>query len=321
MSIQPAVYLDSNRRVVIKTSQTGGQVNYVQHVSGTVDVHGISSEKFEGQYTAVVGGKPVSAVAENLLNSAKQGVTVTPAARFALQSCMQVQPPPTTQEGSMPIPTKLKELPLATARVVSGNPKPKAKAEPLPEVTHSPLHRKGENEPPEMQVITTHQEDVTTEESELVMTEVTFRDQGTILVPCEESPEDAIINKAKAQADEMLAKAKKALVIAQAQSEAAKILDAAKKECEKISATIAALAGKGKAPDCEKQKRPRVDITGKVIQLITEPPSRAGSARGELATAVCNCTTTDEALEFAGVTPSFILRLVSAGYIALEDLS
>jgi hypothetical protein len=113
-----------------------------------------------------------------------------------------------------------------------------------------------------------------------------------------------------------------------ARAESKKILDKAKAEVAKIKAAIAKLGGKptrGKKAKSEGESKPRgeravydvEDFKGRTIKQLVEPVVRGESARGLLALAIYNSKTTDEALEFVGSTPSFIMKMVEKGQIEL----
>ena len=148
-----------------------------------------------------------------------------------------------------------------------------------------------------------------------------------------------IVAEATAQAAQMVEEAKALLEVAvkkteekraldDARAESKKILDKAKAEVAKIKAAIAKLGGKptrGKKAKSEGESKPRgeravydvEDFKGRTIKQLVEPVVRGESARGLLALAIYNSKTTDEALEFVGSTPSFIMKMVEKGQIEL----
>ena len=148
-----------------------------------------------------------------------------------------------------------------------------------------------------------------------------------------------IVAEATAQAAQMVEEAKALLEVAvkkteekraldDARADSKKILDKAKAEVAKIKAAIAKLGGKptrGKKAKSEGESKPRgeravydvEDFKGRTIKQLVEPVVRGESARGLLALAIYNSKTTDEALEFVGSTPSFIMKMVEKGQIEL----
>ena len=111
-----------------------------------------------------------------------------------------------------------------------------------------------------------------------------------------------------------------------ARAEAKKILDKAKAEVAKIRAAVAKLGGKkprGKAKAEGEAKAARTvydieDLKGRKITKLAEPVVRGDSARGALTVTVANCKSTDEALEYQGATPAFIMKMVERGLISVE---
>jgi cell division septum initiation protein DivIVA len=148
-----------------------------------------------------------------------------------------------------------------------------------------------------------------------------------------------IVAEATAQAAQMVQEAKDLLEVAvkkteekraldDARADAKKILDKAKAEVAKIRAAVAKLGGKkprGKAK-AEGEKAARgtrsvydvEDFKGRTIKQLAEPVVRGDSARGALTVAIYNCTTTDEAMEYKGASPSFIMKMVEKGIIELS---
>jgi cell division septum initiation protein DivIVA len=148
-----------------------------------------------------------------------------------------------------------------------------------------------------------------------------------------------IVAEATAQAAQMVQEAKELLEVAvkkteekraldDARADAKKILDKAKAEVAKIRAAVAKLGGKkprGKAK-AEGEKAARgtrsvydvEDFKGRTIKQLAEPVVRGDSARGALTVAIYNCTTTDEAMEYKGASPSFIMKMVEKGIIELS---
>jgi cell division septum initiation protein DivIVA len=146
-----------------------------------------------------------------------------------------------------------------------------------------------------------------------------------------------IVNAATAQAAQMVQEAKDLLEVAvkkteekraldDARAEAKKILDKAKAEVAKIRAAVAKLGGKkprGKAKAEGEAKAARTvydieDFKGRKITKLVEPVVRGDSARGALTVTVANCKSTDEALEYQGATPAFIMKMVERGLISVE---
>ena len=135
---------------------------------------------------------------------------------------------------------------------------------------------------------------------------------------------EQMVEEAKAALEEAKAKYEAKLAAEAAKAEAEKILAAAKKEVEKIKAQVAKLGGKrgtrkAKGEDTgEKATRANYDeILPLKIRKVAEPTVRAGSAAGVRTEAIYNSKTVKEALEYEGVTPFYVMKLVNAGYIEL----
>jgi len=248
-------------------------------------------------------------------------------------------------------------LPFDTAKVVSGgkNPDPKASpvdpdngVHPVPggtvktvPVAAAPAKKAAPAPMPAKKAVTL--EEVVDAEPETE--EQTEREAKKAAAPARAEGESflaqaqQIVAEATAQAAQMVEEAKALLEVAvkkteekraldDARAESKKILDKAKAEVAKIKAAIAKLGGKptrGKKAKSEGESKPRgeravydvEDFKGRTIKQLVEPVVRGESARGLLALAIYNSKTTDEALEFVGSTPSFIMKMVEKGQIEL----
>ena len=248
-------------------------------------------------------------------------------------------------------------LPFDTAKVVSGgkNPDPKASpvdpdngVHPVPggtvktvPVAAAPAKKAAPAPMPAKKAVTL--EEVVDAEPETE--EQTEREAKKAAAPARAEGESflaqaqQIVAEATAQAAQMVEEAKALLEVAvkkteekraldDARAESKKILDKAKAEVAKIKAAIAKLGGKptrGKKAKSEGESKPRgeravydvEDFKGRTIKQLVEPVVRGESARGLLALAIYNSKTTDDALEFVGSTPSFIMKMVEKGQIEL----
>ena len=314
---QPALFLSPQRHVLIVIRETDESVEFIQRTSNKIELKLAEKKKFYRDHKADKGD--ALALAAKFLSAAKTGVTITPAARFALQQVNRT----TTQEAPMAVPTttpKSKATPkekakpavnqdekLAAPKTVTVAPKtvtvaPKT-AEPVSEIFKGTA------------LDTTPKTEAAQNKAETPVSD---------LVTAAKAKAEQMVEEAKAALEEAKAKYEAKLAAEAAKAEAEKILAAAKKEVEKIKAQVAKLGGKrgtrkAKGEDTgEKATRANYDeILPLKIRKVAEPTVRAGSAAGVRTEAIYNSKTVKEALEYEGVTPFYVMKLVNAGYIEL----
>ena len=299
-----SLFFDATKHVVRFISEGRTKTDYVQHVGKSVDLLSMETGKFQKTFSPGESKHKPSKIAENFLGLAKTGVSVTPAARFALEQV--ICKAPLNEEPIMAVPTNLK----------SKKAEKPAKAE-------KPVKRLTDLETPDGPEIETPW-DTTPVESKKAPKEVSQ------IVAEAKAAAETMIAEAKAMLEEATAKAQ---AKAQAKREeetakaaAAKILAAAKKEVEKIKKAVKALsksAGRRAASeDGEKAPRkpraPKQDISGMKIVKLNDPTGREGSSSYERKMAVYGEKTVEGALEYEGVNPGFILKMVADGFIELK---
>jgi len=333
----PAIYFNFNRKCVLLVNDAeGGKAEYVEFASRKIQLVATPSAKFHSDYKISTESKPAAELALSMLKLTSNGVSITPAARFALE---QVTHHPTTQEAPMAIPTTLK--PISKKAPAKTAPKGTKKLSEMIDEDEAPLF----NVTPDGHAVSNTPEpapqkapqalkaaprpvaapalvEVTTEEPETSQDEPsTVAQQAAQIVADAQAEATQLIAEMKAMLEDAKRKAEEKKLLEKAKADAKKILDGAKAEVEKFKAQMKALISGAKAPrgkkaDAEPKVRgEKVDMSGKKIKLIELPPTREGSARGALAIAVCESKTTDEALEYQGVNASFIQKLVDKGYI------
>ena len=373
----PSVWLDNKRHCLLFLRETPQNVEFVQHVDRTVTLLRMEHDAFHHTCTQDASISVASFV-DTLLGTARNGVVITPAARFALTQVNSSTPNkeanmaakiPTKPTGKVapkkPAPAKQEPLPLDTAKVMSGptakNPDskvspvdpdhgvhpvpggavktvPVAPAKPAPALAPKRLTVA---QAAAMEAPVSSLEQVINEEP----TEAPAPDLAMMMMKAPRATAEPdflreaqqIVNAATAQAAQMVQEAKDLLEVAvkkteekraldDARAEAKKILDKAKAEVAKIRAAVAKLGGKkprGKAKAEGEAKAARTvydieDFKGRKITKLVEPVVRGDSARGALTVTVANCKSTDEALEYQGATPAFIMKMVEGGLISVE---
>ena len=332
------LFIDSNRRTVLLYTENERHVEYIQHQAKTVQILSVDTQKFHRDFTVCESKTSPVEFAKTLHGLAKTGVTITPAARFALE---QVICKPPTTEANVPIPTKPK------TEVAKKDPakKPVAEKKSAPAVNQDDklpkLSEVQPVDPGEAKTAVPHAEtqalfDKINKKNAALGAFTKKAEEKEIEVKEEEvsmTEAEQIVAKAKAEAEKMLEEATKMVEEAKqkfaekkalddARAEAKKITDKAKAEVAKLKASIAKLGGKGprkpKAEgDGEKRTRDTEDISDKKIRQLEEPTVREDSAAGAIIMAIWNSKTVAAALEYEGVVPSKIKSLVKKGLIEL----
>jgi len=368
----PSVWLDNKRHCLLFLRETPQNVEFVQHVDRTVTLLRMEHDAFHHTCTQDASISVASFV-DTLLGTARNGVVITPAARFALTQVNSSTPNkeanmaakiPTKPTGKVapkkPAPAKQEPLPLDTAKVMSGptakNPDSKVSpvdpdhgVHPVPggvvkTVPVAPAKPAPALAPKRLTVAQAAAMEAPVSSLEQVINEEPTGAPAPDL-PRATEPDfpdflreaQQIVAEATAQAAQMVQEAKDLLEVAvkkteekraldDARTEAKKILDKAKAEVAKIRAAVAKLGGKkprGKAKAEGEAKAARTvydieDLKGRKITKLVEPVVRGDSARGALTVTVANCKSTDEALEYQGATPAFIMKMVERGLISVE---
>ena len=320
----PSIYSDNQARIAIVSEANANFITYIQHSGKKVDLYKVPTKDFNKFFKIVEGGKtgPVDA-AKKLLALATNGVSITPEAKQELQGIVCKAP---LMEAPMAIPTtlsknngkaatapkkaapqKLSEMPVAknTDDKISKAPAPVAAAAPAPVASEPKAEKKARAPRVEKDVIETSD-----------------------LVKQAQAEADAMIAEATAALEEAKTKAEEKREAAAAKAEAQKIIDKAKAEVAKIKAQIKKLSikrgRKAKGEDGE-EAGPRArrtvdeDFLNKKIVQVNEPVVREGSAASERTMLIYKQKTVKKALEYEGVTPFYINKLVDKGYIELAD--
>jgi vacuolar-type H+-ATPase subunit H len=323
------IFLDRNKHAVLVVKETETVVEFVQHVAKSVGLLPISKDRFHREYTQSDGKTSVVDFAKKLHALAKSGVSVTPAARFALEQVICLTP--TNQEAPMAIPTTLKSDKKAAPAKKATPPAKKTiaqaaaeEAQPLQKLseqtphaeTASILDKIAENN---KKLGAFSKPTVTTKETPVKSNEVELTEAEAIVASARAEAEK-LIQEATAMVEEAKKKFAEKKALDDAKAEAKKITDKAKAEVAKLKASIAKLGGRSsRKPKAEGEKavRDTEDITGKKIKLLVQPTVREGSAAGLRTETICGCKTVNEALEYEGVTPFYIKKLVAKGYLEL----
>lgn len=325
---KPALFLNPQRHVLIFLRETDESVEFIQRTGSKIELKHAEKKKFYRDCALDKGDALV--LAAKFLSAAKTGVTITPAARFALQQVNRT----TTQEAQMAVPTT---TPSKTAA---------KKAAPVKDTA---VNQDDKLTPPKTVAVAAKAEPVSaifkdtaldtskkalTPHEQLKKAEAAQHDQSAKNEKAE-APVSDIVAEAKAKAEKLISEAQAMLEEAKrkheeklaaetAKAEAEKILAAAKKEVEKIKAQVAKLGGKrstrkakGETTEASSTRANYSEILDKKIKKLADPVIREGSAAGLRTEAIYNSKTVKEALEYQGVTPFYIVKLVNAGYIEL----
>lgn len=309
------IYQDNQARIAIVTMATANNIDYVQHSGKKVDFYRVPTKDFNKFFHIIEGGKtsPVDA-AKKLLALANSGVSITPEAKQELQGIIAKAP---LTEAPMAIPTSLPK---------SNGKADKPKGKPAPQkLSELPVAKNDDEKISKQSVAEVAPEPKPTRAPRAEKTEADTSD----LVKQAQADADAMIAEAEAMLEEAKKKADEKKAGDAAKAEAKKIIEKAKAEVAKIKAAIAKLGKKGgrkaktEGDDGEKAPRARrtVDegfLNKKIVQ-VNEPVVREGSASGERTLLIYKQKTVKKALEYEGVTPFYINKMVDKGFIELTD--
>jgi hypothetical protein len=257
-----------------------------------------------------------------MLKLSSNGVSITPAARFALE---QVLHHPNTSEATMTVPTTLKT---SSKKPAAKTPAPKGtkKLSEMIEEEDKPIFevKNGKAVAIEPEIVSAEEPQRGDGDEDLSTKPSSVAEEAAKIVADAQAEVAKQIAEMKALLEEAKQKAEEKKLLEKARADAKKITDAGKAELEKLKKMMKALAGgkvshgaKKEKVEGEKKTRTKIDISGKKIKLIELPATRGESARGALIIAICQSKTVDEALEYEGSSNSLIMSLVNKGCIEL----
>ena len=316
------LYIDSSRRFALLISQDAKGADYIQHTGKKTELLHVDTAKFAREFKPAPENSTTLSdpqIAQSMLDGARLGVAVTPAARFALQRIInqptEGAPMASTEKPTPKTKKKSEALPFASAKVMSGptvgKDEPKKPAPPTP-----PAHQVVEKAKIEEEITPKPSETPSDENQSQVAVKLGAMAEAAKIVQDATDAAAKMLADAHKMLDEARQKAEEKKALDAAKAEADKVLTKAKAEVEKIKKEIVALSGKKtkRMPQGEgKKSTNRIDISGKRIKLLKTPRMKAGSDRAEKIQAVIECNNTNDALKFASA--SFILSLVKKAVI------
>ena len=101
--MSPALFSDKQNHIVLFVEAYKTKTDYVKHIGKSVQLLSMDNERFENEFTPTESKHSIASIAQNLLGLSKIGVTITPAARFALEQVFCKAP--LNEEPAVAIPT------------------------------------------------------------------------------------------------------------------------------------------------------------------------------------------------------------------------